>query len=105
MSLSATPKRRLSGMLSVLVLAVIGLVALPVSAFAASPAYPAPSVDPGGPTGAPLAQPDPGIALASNSGSDFTIGMPLVIAAVVLVAGLALLVLMTRPSKAKHYRR
>jgi hypothetical protein len=40
-----------------------------------------------------------------NSGSDFTIGMPFVIGAVVLVVGLALLIMMTRPDKAKHYRR
>ncbi len=48
---------------------------------------------------------DAGIALASNNGSDFTIGMPFVLGAVALLVGLAVLVMMTRPSKAKHYRR
>jgi hypothetical protein len=92
-------------MLSVLVLAAVGLLAIPVSAFA-TPAYPAPSVDPAAQTGGPLAsQTDPGIALASNNGSDFTIGMPFVVGAVVLLVGLAVLIMMTRPSKAKHYRR
>jgi len=105
MSLSAMPLRRLSGMLSVLMLAVIGLVALPVSAFAATPAYPAPAVDPAVQAGGPAAQADPGIALASSSGSDFTIGMPFVLGAVVLLVGLAVLVMVTRPSKAKHHRR
>ena len=57
MSLSAMPLRRLSGMLSVLMLAVIGLVALPVSAFAATPAYPAPAVDPAVQAGGPAASP------------------------------------------------
>jgi hypothetical protein len=105
MSLSATPVRRLFGMLSALVLAAVGLLVMPLSALAASPAYPAPLVDPAVPTGAPVAQADPGIELASNSGSDFSIGLPLMIAALVLLVGLALLVMMTRPSKAKHYRR
>ena len=105
MSLTATPMRRLSGMLSVLVLAAFGLLVLPVSAFAAMPAYPAPPVDPATQTGGPVVQADPGVALASNSGSDFTIGMPFVLGAVALLVGLAVLFMLTRPSKAKHYRR
>jgi len=102
MSLSATPVRRLFGMLSALVLAAVGLLVMPLSALAASPAYPAPSVDPAVQAGAPVAQADPGIELASSSGSDFSIGLPLMIAALVLLVGLALLVMMTRPGKAKH---
>jgi hypothetical protein len=105
MSLSATPVRRLYGMLSALALAAVGLLVMPTAAFASSPAYPAPSVDPAVQAGVPAVQTEPGIALASNSGSDFTIGMPFVIGAVVLLVGLALLIMMTRPSKAKHYRR
>jgi len=70
----------------------------------ASPACPAPLVDPVLQTGAPLTPADPGIALASNGGSDFTIGMPFVIAAVVLQVGLVLLIMVTRLSKAKHRR-
>ena len=94
-------------MLSALVLAAVGvLLVIRLSAFASSPAYPAPSVDPAGPDGrVRWRQADPGIVLASNSGSDFSIGMPLVIGALVLLVGLAVLVMMTRPSKAKHYRR
>lgn len=105
MSLSATPLRRLSGILSVLALAAIGLLVMPLSAFAATPAYPAPPIDPAAATGGPVGQTDPGIALASNNGSDFTNGIPFVLGAVVLLVGLAVLVMMTRPSKAKHYRR
>ena len=105
MSLSATPVRRLFGMLIALVLAAVGLLVMPLSALAASPAYPAPPVDPAVQAGAPVAQADPGIELASNSGSDFSIGVPLMIAALVLVVGLALLLMMTRPGKAKHRRQ
>lgn len=105
MSLSAIPVRRLYGMLSALVLAAVGFLVMPAAAFASSPAYPAPSVDPAGQTGVPAVQTEPGIALASNSGSDFTIGSPFVIGAVVFVVGLALLIMMTRPDKAKHHRR
>lgn len=92
-------------MLSALALAAVGFLLMPAAAFASPPDYPAPSVDPAVQTGAPLVQADPGIALASNSGSDLTIGMPLVVAAVALVVGVALLVMMTRPSKGKHHRR
>lgn len=105
MSLFATPVRRLSAMLSVLLLAAIGLLLMPVSAFAATPVYPAPPVDPAAATGGLPARSDSGIALASNNGSDFTIGMPFVLGAVMLLVGLAVLIMMTRPSKAKHYRR
>ena len=112
MSLSAIPVRRLYGMLSALVLAAVGFLVMPAAAFASSPAYPAPSVDPAGQTGVPAVQTgvpavqtEPGIALASNSGSDFTIGSPFVIGAVVFGVGLALLIRMTRPDKAKHRLR
>ena len=78
---------------------------MPAAAFASTPAYPAPSVDPAVQTATSAAATDPGIELASNNGSDFTIGMPFVLGAVALLVGLAVLFMMTRPSKAKHYRR
>jgi len=97
--------RRWYGVLSALLVSAVGLLLVPTAAYAASPAYPAPSVDPAVQTAPPTTATDSGIVLASNSGSDFTIGMPLVLGAVALLVGLAVLFMMTRPSKAKHYRR
>ena len=104
-SLSAISVRRLRVMLSALALAAVGFLVVPAAAYGATPNYPAPSVDPAVQTGVPTAATDPGIELASNNGSDFAIGMPFVIGALVLLTGLALTIMMTRPSKAKHYRR
>lgn len=96
--------RRIAATLS---LVVAGLLAVPALASAATnPPYPAPPVTPGTQTWAPVTDSavayTQGTALAST-GAGFSVGTALAIGAVVLVAGLALLIAGNRLRKSGNH--
>lgn len=92
--------------LTTLTVAVFGLLAVPTLASAANPPYEAPSVTPATGTVAPIV--DSGVAsyttdtALASTGAGFSLTTALLIGAIVLVVGCALVIVGNRMRKSTH---